>query len=145
MDAVNHASSRSDTGRRDGASAPCSRRRCPATMPVQQVHQWEPTDRVWPALPPGRARWRRTVVLTCVLALTAVASYEMYRVLTVHSMTTLQLAFLVLFTLTFVWIALPCRLRAGGLARPLARPLGEWSAAPPPASHAHTSRPAQRC
>jgi len=77
-------------------------------MPVQQVHQWDPTARMWPALPQGRARWRRTVVLACVLALTAAASYEMYRVLTVHSMTMLQLAFLVLFTLTFVWIALPC-------------------------------------
>ena len=53
-------------------------------------------------------------MLTCVLALTAGASYEMYRVLTVHSMTTLQLAFLVLFT-TFVWIALPCVCGLAGL------------------------------
>jgi membrane glycosyltransferase len=114
MDAVNHASECA-TPAAVGASVPPLPTEMPVAMPIQPVHQWDPTERVWPARPQGRARWRRIVVLTCVLALTAVASYEMYRVLTVHSMTTLQLAFLVLFTLTFVWIALPCVCGLAGL------------------------------
>ena len=73
------------------------------------------SDRARGQRAPRGGERRRIVVLTCVLALTAVASYEMYRVLTVHSMTTLQLAFLVLFTLTFVWIALPCVCGLAGL------------------------------
>ena len=111
MDAVNHARASVTPAAVVAPGRPLPAE-MPAAMPVQHLHQWGPTERVWPDPPSGRARRRRTLVLTCVLALTAGASYEMYRVLTVHSMTTLQLAFLVLFTL---WIALPCVCGLAGL------------------------------
>src|SRR5262245_10968561 len=79
----------------------------PVPMPVQDFAHWAPAQRVWPEHASRTARWRRTLVLTMTLFLTAVASYEMYRVLSVHSMTALQVALLVVFTITFVWIALP--------------------------------------
>ena len=53
------------------------------------------------------ANWRRLVIFSATLTLTALASYEMYRVLSVIAMTPLQLVLLVVFTLNFVWIALP--------------------------------------
>ena len=80
----------------------------PVAMPVQQVHQWDRAGRVWHARPSWTARLRRAGVLTATLALTAVASYEMYRVLSGQNMTTLQLSLFVVFLITFVWIALPC-------------------------------------
>jgi membrane glycosyltransferase len=46
-------------------------------------------------------------VFTATLALTTTASYEMYQVLNVSRMTALQVALLVVFTITFIWIALP--------------------------------------
>jgi membrane glycosyltransferase len=51
---------------------------------------------------------RRLCVFIATLLLTAAASYEMYRVLSVVGVTDLQIALLIVFTLNFVWIALPC-------------------------------------
>jgi len=76
-------------------------------MPVQDLQRWQGANRVGPAMRPWTARGRRTVVFTATLALTAAASYEMYRVLNVSGMTTLQVALLILFIITFGWIALP--------------------------------------
>jgi membrane glycosyltransferase len=79
----------------------------PAAMPIQDLQHWESTGlarRVpwsWPAC------LRRLSIFIASLALTALASYEMYRVLSVIGMTTLQLALLVVFSVNFLWIALP--------------------------------------
>jgi membrane glycosyltransferase len=61
---------------------------------------WQDPDR-------SRARRRRIIVFTATLALTGAASSEMYQVLSTGRMTALQVALLVVFTLNFVWIALP--------------------------------------
>jgi membrane glycosyltransferase len=76
-------------------------------MPVQDLERWDASSRVWHDNNRSQARFRRTMVFTAALALTTVASYEMYQVLSVRSMTVLQVALLVVFTVTFVWIALP--------------------------------------
>jgi membrane glycosyltransferase len=77
-------------------------------MPVQDLARWDPSTRVGHDHDRSPARLRRTVVFTATLALTAVASYEMYQVLNAGRMTMLQVALLVVFTINFVWIALPC-------------------------------------
>jgi membrane glycosyltransferase len=77
------------------------------SMPVQDLTRWDTSNRVWHDKDQSRARLRRTLVLTATLALTGAASYEMYRVLSTSTMTALQIALLVVFTITFVWIALP--------------------------------------
>ena len=131
-----------DASRRGGARAPAPSGDASGDAGAASAPMG-PTERVWPDPPSGRARRRRTLVLTCVLALTAGASYEMYRVLTVHSMTTLQLAFLVLFTLTFVWIALPCVCGLAGLLA-LWRGRSVSGLSLPPCIPSQHSRPARR-
>ena len=84
-------------------------------MPVQDLDRWEAGCRVWPVTGQTQARLRRTLIFTATLALTAAASYEMYRVLNVTSMTALQIALLIVFTINFVWIALPCVSGLAGL------------------------------
>jgi membrane glycosyltransferase len=79
-----------------------------AHMPAQDLERWEPSSRVWPDTDRARARCRRTIVFAATLALTAAAGYEMHQVLNVSHMTALQVALLVVFTVNFVWIALPC-------------------------------------
>src|SRR5262245_14599983 len=76
-------------------------------MPAQDLAQWDASSRAW--YDQGRAdvRRRRTIIFAATLALTAAASYEMYQVLNVGRMTLLQVALLVVFTVNFVWIALP--------------------------------------
>jgi len=76
-------------------------------MPVQDLKRWERSARLWPDTHRLQARLRRGLVFTATLALTGVASYEMYQVLNASHMTALQIALLVVFTLNFVWIALP--------------------------------------
>jgi membrane glycosyltransferase len=76
-------------------------------MPVQDLERWEASSRVWDDHDRSAARRRRTIVFTTTLALTAAASFEMYQVLTTSRMTGLQVALLVVFTVNFVWIALP--------------------------------------
>ena len=76
-------------------------------MPVQDLERWEAGSRVWDDHERSAARRRRTIVFSATLALTAAASFEMYQVLTTTRMTGLQVALLVVFTVNFVWIALP--------------------------------------
>jgi membrane glycosyltransferase len=76
-------------------------------MPVQDLERWEASSRARDDKDRSAARRRRTLVFTATLALTAVASFEMYQVLTTNRMTGLQVALLVVFTVNFVWIALP--------------------------------------
>jgi membrane glycosyltransferase len=77
------------------------------SMPVQDLKHWQSAHQASQSKPPWTATARRIVVLTATLALTAVASYEMYQVLNVIGMTTLQIALLIVFIINFVWIALP--------------------------------------
>src|SRR5215475_10125258 len=70
-------------------------------MPVQDLERWEAGGRVGDDHDRSAARRRRTMVFTATLALTAVASFEMYQVLTTHHMTGLQVALLVVFTVNF--------------------------------------------
>jgi membrane glycosyltransferase len=74
-------------------------------MPVQDLRRWD--RRRWHDTAPVSARLRRLLVFTATLALTAAAGYEMYHILTVRNMTVLQVALLVVFTVNFIWIALP--------------------------------------
>ena len=112
-------------------------------MPVQDMRRWDRARRVWPPNPSWRAWRRRTVVFMATLALTAIASYEMYRVLSVIGMTWLQVALLIVFTCTFVWIALPfvCGL-AGMVARWRGRSVSGLPLPPQHAASALTTRTA---
>ena len=76
-------------------------------MPMQDLKRWQAADGMRGARHPWMARARRALVFTATLALTVAASYEMYQVLNVSVMTTLQIALLIVFTITFAWIALP--------------------------------------
>lgn len=76
-------------------------------MPQQDLWHWKATNRARYPQRDWVACGRRLMILAATLALTAVASYEMYGVLSVVRMTHLQLALLVVFTTSFVWIALP--------------------------------------
>jgi membrane glycosyltransferase len=79
-----------------------------AHMPAQDLERWQTSSRVWHDQDCASARRRRTLVFAATLALTAAAGYEMYQVLNVGRMTVLQIALLVVFTVNFIWIALPC-------------------------------------
>ena len=76
-------------------------------MPSQDLKQRQATTRMQRAPRQWTARLRRTWVFIATLAVTAIGSYEMYRVLNVTGMTMLQVALLVVFVMTFAWIALP--------------------------------------
>jgi membrane glycosyltransferase len=76
-------------------------------MPVQDLERWEASSRARDDYDRPAARLRRTIVFTATLVLTGVASAEMYQVLTTSRITGLQVALLVIFTVNFVWIALP--------------------------------------
>jgi membrane glycosyltransferase len=76
-------------------------------MPPQALKRWRATQRVWHVPIQWAMTARRGVIFAATAALTAVASYEMHQVLSVIAMTTLQAALLVVFVVTFVWIALP--------------------------------------
>ncbi len=77
----------------------------PVSMPMQDLKQWDGQAGQTARHP--TAWLRRTVLFTASLALTAAASWEMYRVLSVNGLTALQIALLIAFTINFVWIALP--------------------------------------
>ena len=77
------------------------------SMPAQSLRQWTAANRVWQGRPHWGLRGRRALVFAATLLLTAAASYEMYQVLSVSAITALQMTFLVIFTVSFIWIALP--------------------------------------
>jgi membrane glycosyltransferase len=76
-------------------------------MPTQALRQWTAANRVWPGRREWALRGRRLLVFAATFLLTVAASYEMYQVLSVGTMTALQIMFLIVFTMSFVWIALP--------------------------------------
>ncbi len=106
-----------------------------SSMPRQCFEQWEKGRRGQQAASHRRARLRRAGVVAATLAITAAASYEMYHVLSVSGLTALQIALLIVFTVNFVWIALPfvsafagflvlwCGRNAGGLTIPPRQPM----------------------
>lgn len=79
----------------------------PTPMPAQELGRWKAANRVWQTRGSVQSRLRRAVVFTGTLALTAAASHEMYHVLNVTGMTALQVALLIVFTLSFIGISLP--------------------------------------
>jgi membrane glycosyltransferase len=78
---------------------------CPLAMPEQSL--WEQRER---ATSPGTgSRWvwlRRLMVFTAALAMTAAGGYEMFEVLDVGGLSTLEGLILALFIILFAWIAL---------------------------------------
>src|SRR5262249_21351632 len=76
-------------------------------MPAQDLAGWQTSSQARYDQDRADARRRRTIVFAATLALTAAAGYEMYQVLNVGRMTVLQVALLIVFTVNFVWIALP--------------------------------------
>jgi membrane glycosyltransferase len=106
MDAVGRFAPSATQGAADPAVRPVPEEMT-TPMPVQELNRWQAATRVWRATYRWAAGARRAVIFTATLGLTAAVSYEMYRVLNVTGMTTLQIALLVVFVITFAWIALP--------------------------------------
>lgn len=77
------------------------------SMPIQDLRRWERHRRAKQSPSHPSTRFRRSLIVFATLVITAAASYEMYQVLSVRSLTALQIALLVVFPLNFVWIALP--------------------------------------
>ena len=77
----------------------------PLAVPTQSLSDW----------PEGRARrpwrtahnvtWARAFVLGSTLVLTAIGTYEVYKVIAVSGVTWLQAVFAIFFAMTFAWIA----------------------------------------
>ena len=76
-------------------------------MPAQDLAGWHTSSQARDDQDRAVTRRRRTLVFAATLALTVAAGYEMHQVLTVSHMTALQVALLIVFTVNFVWIALP--------------------------------------
>jgi membrane glycosyltransferase len=76
-------------------------------MPAQDLERWEGQSRERQSPPHPSTRFRRCLIVLATFVITAAASSEMYNVMNVRGLTTLQVALLVAFTLNFVWIALP--------------------------------------
>jgi membrane glycosyltransferase len=76
-------------------------------MPTQSLRQWTAANRVRQSRHDWALRGRRLLVFAATFLLTAAAGYEMYQVLSVGTMTALQTTFLIVFTMSFIWIALP--------------------------------------
>ncbi len=90
------------------APAPAMPREAPLAMPVQSLRRFSRSSRrAW--IDPVRARppWlSRLVVFGGACALTAYGAREMYGVVSIGEVTALEWALVVLFVLTFSWIAI---------------------------------------
>lgn len=80
-------------------------------MPVQSL---DATMAVPKSASPGIA-WRRLFVFGIAALMSAFAAYEMYQVLAVGGLTTLEAAILVLFVILFAWIAFSFASTLGGV------------------------------
>src|ERR1041385_6283064 len=85
----------------------------PLAMPVQSLRQGARATRL--SVISGAIAARRTFVFGVALALSALAAYEMYLVLAVGGLTTLEAVILVLFVILFAWIAFSFASMLGGL------------------------------
>lgn len=75
-------------------------------MPVQSLRRFGPEEVRKPVRPYRPPYLTRLFVFGAGLALTAWGTYEMYRVVSVSSVTILQWALVALFTINFSWIAI---------------------------------------
>jgi len=85
----------------------------PLAMPVQSLRDGARASRLPIAL--GSMSARRAFVFGIALALSIVAAYEMYHVLAVGGLTTLEAVILVLFVVLFAWIAFSFASLLGGI------------------------------
>jgi membrane glycosyltransferase len=92
-------------------------------MPAQSLREGAAAARRLPTAPPA-IRARRAFVFGTALALSAFAAYEMYQVLAVGGLTTLEAIILTLFVILFAWIALSFASTLGGLIALVKRQTG---------------------
>src|SRR3954451_9154195 len=85
----------------------------PLAMPVQSLREGARASRLPIAL--GSIAARRAFVFGIALALSVAAAYEMYQVLAVGGLTTLEAVILVLFVVLFAWIAFSFASLLGGI------------------------------
>ena len=90
-------------------------------MPVQSLRQFSASEVRKPVNPYRPPYFARLFVFGAGLALTGWGAYEMYRVVSVSSVTILQWALLALFTLNFSWIAVAFTSAIVGFAAELRR------------------------
>jgi membrane glycosyltransferase len=107
MDAVARIVARS----RAPARAPFLPAEAPLAMPVQSLR----TGALAPTAGAPNVAWRRTFVFAATLLLSVLAAHEMYQVLAVGGLTTLEAVILVLFVILFAWIALSFASTLGGV------------------------------
>src|SRR3954470_19768461 len=107
-------------------------------MPVQSLNAGERAKR----LAPPNIIARRLFVFGSALAMTAVAAWQMYLVLAVGGLTTLEAVILTLFVILFAWVALSFASTLGGVIALITRqthPLGIELGAPIPAIATRTA------
>ncbi|MET0754772.1 MAG: glucans biosynthesis glucosyltransferase MdoH [Pseudoxanthomonas sp.] len=75
----------------------------PMQMPVQSLRTGELDPRPLPSAPRGMF-WRRAYILGGTVSLTALATYQMWRVLRVDGLAVLESVLIVLFVALFAWI-----------------------------------------
>ena len=112
----------------------------PLAMPVQSLRQGSRARPIGVAL--GAIAARRLFVFGIALALTVAAAYEMYLVLAVGGVTTLEWVILTLFVILFAWVALSFASMLGGIVALMTgaiRPLDLGSDAAPPALDKRTA------
>jgi membrane glycosyltransferase len=105
----------------------------PLPMPVQSLDGAGPQAKRIGAAP--SVAGRRVFVFGAALAMSVVAAYEMYLVLAVGGLTTLEAVILVLFVILFAWIALSFASTLGGVIALVTRQLNSLdidAAAPRP-------------
>ena len=107
------------TAQREPAPAPAQflPAEAPLAMPVQSLDARLPA----PKIPSPNIMLRRLFVFTTTALLSMLAAYEMYQVLAVGGLTTLEAAILVLFVILFAWIAFSFASTLGGLLALLRR------------------------
>ncbi|KAB2846502.1 MAG: glucans biosynthesis glucosyltransferase MdoH [Hyphomicrobiaceae bacterium] len=76
----------------------------PLAMPAQDLRSSSVVSRA--LLPDPAANWRRLALLIGTLAVTSLFAWKLYTVLAFGRVTPLEIAFLVLSTLAFAWVAL---------------------------------------
>ncbi|HKS61686.1 MAG TPA: glucans biosynthesis glucosyltransferase MdoH, partial [Xanthobacteraceae bacterium] len=105
------------TAQREPAPAQFLPAEAPLAMPVQSLDARLPA----PKIPLPNIMLRRAFVFATTALLSALAAYEMYQVLAVGGLTTLEAAILVLFVILFAWIAFSFASTLGGLLALLTR------------------------
>src|SRR4051794_771000 len=93
----------------------------PLAMPVQSLNGAAVRARSIATAP--SVRGRRAVVFGLAFLVSAIAAYEMYLVLAVGGLSTLEAVILVLFVVLFAWIALSVASTIGGVLALILRQL----------------------